>query len=130
VHPTACNSGNNVSSLCFSTESTANFNVCTAPTPLTGTFGSYGIAQTPIDWSLLNGCDATAPGWSVPTLLMFAGADRLVHPRGSRSFAQTAPSAVVTSRCFDDFYHEIFNELPAQREQVFAELQRWLGARF
>jgi alpha-beta hydrolase superfamily lysophospholipase len=73
---------------------------------------------------------AAAPAWSVPTLLMYAGADRLVDPRGSRSFAQAAPGSVVTTRCFDDLYHEIFNEPGPQREQVFAELQRWLDARF
>ena len=73
---------------------------------------------------------AAAPAWAVPTLLMFAGADKLVQPRGSRSFAQAAPAGVVTTRCFDEFYHEIFNELPAQREQVFAELKGWLDARF
>jgi len=53
-----------------------------------------------------------------------------VNPRGSRSFAQAAPDAVVMTRCFDDMYHEIFNEPGPQREQVFAELQRWLDARF
>ncbi len=40
-------------------------NMCIAPTPLTGTYGSYGPASTPINWSTLYGCDATAPGWSV-----------------------------------------------------------------
>ncbi len=60
-----CNSGNNVSNLCFSTESLTNMNMCVATTPLTGTYGSYGPASTPIGWSTLYGCDATAPGWSV-----------------------------------------------------------------
>jgi trimeric autotransporter adhesin len=60
-----CNSGNNISNLCFSTESAANFNICTAAVPLTGTYGSYGVANTPINWSGLYGCDATASGWSV-----------------------------------------------------------------
>jgi alpha-beta hydrolase superfamily lysophospholipase len=31
---------------------------------------------------------------------------------------------VVTSCCFDDLYHEVFNELQAQR--VVDCLQRWL----
>ena len=43
-------------------------------------------------------------------------------------FAQAAPGSVVTTRCFDDLYHEIFNEPGPQRERVFAELQRWLDA--
>jgi alpha-beta hydrolase superfamily lysophospholipase len=71
---------------------------------------------------------AKAHAWRVPTLLMYAGADRLVNPAGSRAFAQAAPASVVTSRCFDDLYHEIFNE--ADAEPVFAQLQEWLDARF
>jgi alpha-beta hydrolase superfamily lysophospholipase len=71
---------------------------------------------------------AAAPGWKVPTLLMYAGADALVNPAGSRAFSAAAPKAVVTTRCFDELYHEIFNELDAG--PVFAELKGWLDARF
>lgn len=60
-----CNSGNNVSNLCFSNTSTSNLNVCTAGTPLTGTYGSYGATPTPINWAPLYGCDASSGGWSV-----------------------------------------------------------------
>ncbi len=63
--PGVCNGGNNITNLCFSTESTANFNVCTAATPLAGTFGTYGAGVTPINWTPLYGCDATTPGWTV-----------------------------------------------------------------
>jgi len=69
---------------------------------------------------------ALAPQWKVPTLLMYAGDDRLLNPQGSRSFAAAAPKSVVTSVCFDNLYHEIFNELDAG--PVFAELKRWLDA--
>lgn len=71
---------------------------------------------------------ALAPQWKVPTLLMYAGDDRLLNPQGSRDFAAAAPKQVVTAKCFDGLYHEIFNELDA--EPVFAELKRWLDARF
>jgi alpha-beta hydrolase superfamily lysophospholipase len=71
---------------------------------------------------------ALAPQWKVPTLLMYAGDDRLLNPQGSRDFAQAAPKQVVTAKCFDGLYHEIFNELDA--EPVFAELKRWLDVRF
>ncbi|MDO9166120.1 MAG: lysophospholipase, partial [Rhodoferax sp.] len=54
---------------------------------------------------------ALAPTWKLPTLLMYAGADKLVIPAGSRAFAAAAPKQVVSSRCFDTLYHEIFNEL-------------------
>ncbi|MBK6592062.1 MAG: alpha/beta hydrolase [Burkholderiales bacterium] len=71
---------------------------------------------------------ALAAQWKVPTLLMYAGDDRLLNPQGSRNFAAAAPKGVVTSVCFDPLYHEIFNELDAA--PVFAELRRWLDARF
>jgi alpha-beta hydrolase superfamily lysophospholipase len=68
---------------------------------------------------------AHAPRWHVPTLLMFAGADELVSPAGSRAFAKAAPQTVVTSRAFEAMYHEIFND--PEREQVFGQLQTWLA---
>ncbi|MDQ7746938.1 alpha/beta hydrolase [Hydrogenophaga pseudoflava] len=70
---------------------------------------------------------AAAPNWSVPTLLMYAGADRLVRPDGSRAFAAVAPAALVRSRRFDGLFHEIFNE--ADPSAVYAELRAWLDAR-
>jgi alpha-beta hydrolase superfamily lysophospholipase len=69
-----------------------------------------------------------APHWTVPTLLMYAGADKLVSPAGSRAFADSAPPQVVTTRCFDHLFHEIFNELDA--EPVFETLRQWLDERF
>ena len=71
---------------------------------------------------------AQAPRWSVPTLLLYAGRDRLVDPAGSRSFARSAPQGLVSSRCFEAHFHEIFNEL--DNEPVFRRLQQWLDERF
>lgn len=71
---------------------------------------------------------AQAPQWKVPTLLMYAGDDRLLNAQGSRDFAQAAPKAVVTTECFDAMYHEIFNE--RDNAAVFASLRRWLADRF
>lgn len=67
---------------------------------------------------------AAAPRWRVPTLLLYAGDDHLVNPAGSRAFAAAAPTAVVTSRCFDRLYHEIFNE--ADSAPVLEALKAWL----
>ena len=67
---------------------------------------------------------ALAAQWTVPTLLIYAGQDRLVNPAGSRDFVAKAPGAVVTSHCFEDLYHEIFNE--ADSAPVFTLLQQWL----
>lgn len=71
-----------------------------------------------------------APSWNVPTLLMYAGDDRLVDPEGSDQFAASAPPANVASRRFDALYHEIFNESEAEAEPVYACLRQWLDERF
>ncbi len=71
---------------------------------------------------------ALAPQWKVPTLLMYAGDDRLVQPQGSRDFATAAPAALMTTHCFEGLYHEIFNELDAA--PVFAALRQWLDQWF
>lgn len=71
---------------------------------------------------------AQASAWTVPTLLLFAGDDRLVNPAGSRRFAKAAPKQVLSSTCFENLYHEIFNEANAQ--PVFDALRRWLDQRF
>ena len=71
---------------------------------------------------------ALAAQWTVPTLLLYAGDDRLLNPQGSRDFAAAAPKDVVTTQCFDKLYHEIFNELDAK--PVFAALKQWLDQRF
>jgi alpha-beta hydrolase superfamily lysophospholipase len=66
-----------------------------------------------------------APRWKVPTLLMWAGADRCVAPAGSAAFSEAAPRGVVQARCFDGLAHEIFNE--PERAEVLAHLARWLA---
>jgi len=68
---------------------------------------------------------ACAPRWSVPTLLMWAGADRCVAPAGSAAFAAAAPRERLTHTCYPQMAHEIFNE--PEREQPMAELTRWLA---
>jgi alpha-beta hydrolase superfamily lysophospholipase len=69
-----------------------------------------------------------APRWRVPTLLVYGGGDRIVDPKGSEGFAAAAPRDVVSTQCFESFYHEIFNEPRAQ--PVFTRLRQWLDARF
>ncbi len=68
-----------------------------------------------------------APRWSVPTLLLWAGADRLVQPSGSRAFADAAaPSAQVQAVELAGAHHEIFNEAEPWRSQALAALGAWL----
>ena len=64
----------------------------------------------------------------MPTLLLYAGDDHLVNPSGSRRFAKAAPRQVLSSTCFENLYHEIFNE--AEAAPVFSALRRWLDQRF
>ncbi len=77
---------------------------------------------------------AAAAQWHTPTLLMYAGADRLVNPAGSRAFADNAAASksvkpgTVTAKCFNAMRHELFNEIEA--DLVFEALKSWLNARF
>jgi trimeric autotransporter adhesin len=61
-----CNSNNDFTNVCFTTEPSGNLDMCaTLPNPLTGTFSSYGPLSTPINWSTITGCDGTLPGWNI-----------------------------------------------------------------
>jgi alpha-beta hydrolase superfamily lysophospholipase len=62
--------------------------------------------------------------WRVPTLLLWAGDDRLVDPEGSREFARNAPTDVVTTREFAGLYHEILNE---GDPRVFDTMLDWMA---
>ena len=68
---------------------------------------------------------ARAAAWSVPTLLMWAGSDRCVAPRGSAAFAAAAPPSVLQHQAFPALFHEIFNE--PERDQVLARLAQFLA---
>jgi alpha-beta hydrolase superfamily lysophospholipase len=69
-------------------------------------------------------CIAQACELAVPTLLLFAGEDRLVNPAGSVAFAETAPARWGHVQCFDDMYHEILND--PERAQVLTVIEHWL----
>ncbi len=69
-----------------------------------------------------------AAQWSLPTLLLYAGADRCVAPRGSAEFATAAPAAILRNRRFDGLFHEIFNE--PEQAQVLDDLLAWLDHRY
>ena len=65
-----------------------------------------------------------AARWTVPTLLLYAGADRCVPPSGSAAFAAAAPKEVVGARVYPALFPEIMNE-PEQAEVLYA-LAEWL----
>ena len=68
---------------------------------------------------------ADAPRWKLRTLLMWAGADRCVAPRGSEAFASAAPANVVATQPWPDLFHEIFNE--PEKAAVLTVLTDWLN---
>ena len=69
-----------------------------------------------------------AAGWTMPTLLLWAGSDKCVNPEGSVQFSAKAPKALVTSKPFAHMAHEIFNE--PDRATVLAQLGPWLTQTF
>lgn len=69
-----------------------------------------------------------AEAWPLPTLLLYAGTDRLVDPAASDAFARRAPGARVQAQRYEAMYHEVFND--PERAQVLATLTQWLQARF
>jgi alpha-beta hydrolase superfamily lysophospholipase len=87
---------------------------------------SAGLAA----WILENGEKTLvdAAKWEVPTLLLYAGQDKLVNAQATADFARAAPHAMVQAQCFEAMFHEIFND--PDRAQVFAALKAWLLARF
>ena len=86
---------------------------------------SAGLAE----WIVQQGqrVRAAAGQWATPTLLMYAGHDRLVAPRGSAEFAALAPPC-VRSHVFEAMYHEIFND--PERQIVMDTLKDWLDEHF
>ena len=69
-----------------------------------------------------------AERWPLPTLLLYAGTDRLVDPAACDAFAQRAPGTRVQAQRYEAMYHEVFND--PEREQVLATLTQWLRRRF
>ncbi len=70
-----------------------------------------------------------AAALAMPTLLLYAGDDRLVDPQGSRDFAARAPPSLLVAREYPALWHEIFNEAPSSRAEVFGDLAAWLDRR-
>jgi len=63
----------------------------------------------------------------LPILIMHGTVDRLSDPRGSEILYDRVSSRDKTLKLYDGFYHEIFNE--PGREQVFVDMEAWLGVR-
>lgn len=68
------------------------------------------------------------PDLTLPLLVMHGTEDRLTPPAGSRMVDERAGSTDKTLRLYDGLYHELFNELPEDRERVLDDLAGWLDA--
>jgi alpha-beta hydrolase superfamily lysophospholipase len=81
-------------------------------------------------WIIDEGVKAVqdAAQWRIPSLLLYAGQDRLVNPQGSVDFAAAALPQFVQTQCFNVMYHEIFND--PEKHLVFNKLVAWLDQRF
>jgi alpha-beta hydrolase superfamily lysophospholipase len=86
------------------------------------------------NWIYTQGQEALANGamLQTPTLLMYAGQDKLVNPQGSADFAQAVAAHATANQhlqthCFAHMYHEILNEPDA--DLVFEHLGQWLAQR-
>lgn len=73
----------------------------------------------------VNDAHARASALDIPTLLLVAGDDRLVDPSGSKAFHAALAPGIGTLHWYEDFYHEVFNEVQAQR--AFDDLRQWLS---
>ena len=67
---------------------------------------------------------ADAARCTIPTLLLVAGDDRFVRPEATRRFHAALPDS--TLHFYDVLYHEVFNELPANRADVLDDLRTWM----
>jgi len=63
---------------------------------------------------------------SIPVLLQVAGDDRIVDANASKQFFENISSIDKTLYVYDGLYHEIYNELDDDRENVLADLDRWI----
>lgn len=66
---------------------------------------------------------------TVPLLIMHGSDDRLIPVSGSQRLHADAGATDKTLHVYDGLYHEIFNELPADRSRVTEDLCDWLLAR-
>jgi len=78
-----------------------------------------GSMQAAVEFS-----QSHAPALKSRTLLLVAGEDRLVDASGSAAFHAKLAPGVGSLRAYASFYHEIFNEVDAER--VFADIRTWL----
>jgi alpha-beta hydrolase superfamily lysophospholipase len=66
-----------------------------------------------------------APGWTLPTLLLYGRHDRLIPARSCERFASLVPRELIETHVYEDMEHSLFHE--ASRGQVHAHVTAWLA---
>ncbi|MGC4061143.1 MAG: alpha/beta hydrolase [Aquabacterium sp.] len=66
-----------------------------------------------------------APGWTVPTLLLYARHDRLIPARSCERFLSLVPRELIEAHVYEDMEHSLFHE--ASRGQAHAHAAAWLA---
>jgi alpha-beta hydrolase superfamily lysophospholipase len=74
--------------------------------------------------SSIDYCQAHAGTLAIPTLMLVAGDDHLVDAAGSQRFFARLPPALAQMHVYQGMYHELFNEIDAQRP--LGDLRAWL----
>ncbi|MGQ0529193.1 MAG: lysophospholipase [Panacagrimonas sp.] len=72
---------------------------------------------------------ATYSALSLPLLVMHGTADALALVAGGKRIHDEAGAKDKTLKLYEGYYHEIFNEPPADRDRVYADLLAWIAAR-
>ncbi len=67
---------------------------------------------------------AHAAEFPVPLLLMQGTSDRLVNPRLTKQFANTAPISKITYKEWEGYYHELHNE--PEKAQIIKTMIDWM----
>lgn len=67
------------------------------------------------------------PRITLPVLILHGTADKATRPDGSQEFYDHAGSADKTLKLYDDYYHDLLNDLG--RDQVMYDIVGWIDAR-
>ncbi len=69
---------------------------------------------------------AVLPEIKLPLLIQHGADDRLASPAGGELVFESVSSKDKTFHRYDGLYHEIYNELPADRARVLDDLAMWI----
>jgi lysophospholipase len=70
---------------------------------------------------------ARAGELKTPMLVLYASDDQIADPAATAIFFERVTIADKTQRCYEDYYHETFNEV--KKEAVFRDIETWLAGR-